>query len=45
MSGYILIVVVLKIGFVKVKFYDGIEYIVVSDGFVEVRKDKVLIIV
>ena len=34
-----------KTGFVKVKFHDGTEYIAVSDGFVEVRKDKVSIIV
>lgn len=27
------------------KFHDGTEYIAVSDGFVEVRKDKVSIIV
>ncbi len=35
----------LKRGFVKVKFHYGTEYIAVSDGFVEVRKDKVSIIV
>lgn len=37
MYGYILIVVVLKIGYVKVNFYNGNEFIVVSDGFIEVR--------
>ncbi|MBG3691806.1 F0F1 ATP synthase subunit epsilon [Staphylococcus aureus] len=41
MSGHIPTVAALKTGFVKVKFHDGTEYIAVSDGFVEVRKDKV----
>ena len=45
MSGHIPTVAALKTGFVKVKFHDGTEYIAVSDGFVEVRKDKVSIIV
>lgn len=44
MSGHIPTVAALT-GFVKVKFHDGTEYIAVSDGFVEVRKDKVSIIV
>ena len=45
MSGHIPTVAALKRGFGKVKFHDGTEYISVSDGFVEVRKDKVSIIV
>ncbi|CYG12202.1 TPA: F0F1 ATP synthase subunit epsilon [Staphylococcus aureus] len=45
MSGHIPTVAALKTDFVKVKFHDGTEYIAVSDGFVEVRKDKVSIIV
>ncbi len=45
MSEHIPTVAALKTGFVKVKFHDGTEYIAVSDGFVEVRKDKVSIIV
>ncbi|HBH9951296.1 TPA: F0F1 ATP synthase subunit epsilon [Staphylococcus aureus] len=45
MSGHIPTVAALKTSFVKVKFHDGTEYIAVSDGFVEVRKDKVSIIV
>ncbi|WP_069724715.1 ATP synthase F1 subunit epsilon, partial [Staphylococcus aureus] len=45
MSGHIPPVAALKTGFVIVKFHDGTVYIAVSDGFVEVRKDKVSIIV
>lgn len=45
MYGHIPTVTALEIGYVKINFDGGSEYIAVSEGFVEVRQDKLSIIV
>ena len=45
MWGHIPTVAALKIGYVKVNFDSGSEYIAVSEGFVEVRQHKLSVIV
>ncbi|MBN6092454.1 F0F1 ATP synthase subunit epsilon [Staphylococcus saprophyticus] len=45
MYGHIPTVAALEIGYVKINFDGGSEYIAVSEGFVEVRQDKLSIIV
>lgn len=45
MYGHIPTVAALKIGYAKINFDGGSEYIAVSEGFVEVRQDKLSIIV
>ena len=45
MYGHIPTVAALEIGYAKINFDGGSEYIAVSEGFVEVRQDKLSIIV
>lgn len=45
MHGHIPTVAPLKIGFVKVNYNGGSEYIAITDGFAEIRQDQVNIIV
>jgi len=45
MYGHIPTVAALEIGYAKINFDGGSEYISVSEGFVEVRQDKLSIIV
>ena len=45
MYGHIPTVTAIQTGYVKVHYTDGIEYIAVSDGFVEIRQEKTSIIV
>lgn len=45
MAGHIPTVAALKTGYVKVNKASGTEYLVVSEGFVEVRTDKVTVLV
>ena len=45
MYGHIPTVAALEIGYAKINFDSGSEYIAVSEGFVEVRQDKLSIIV
>ena len=45
MYGHIPTVAALEIGFAKINFDGGSEYIAVSEGFVEVRQEKLSIIV
>ncbi|MGO2078482.1 F0F1 ATP synthase subunit epsilon [Staphylococcus equorum] len=45
MYGHIPTVAALEIGYVKINFDNGSEYIAVSEGFVEVRQDKLSVIV
>ena len=45
MYGHIPTVTAIQTGYVKVHYTDGIDYIAVSDGFVEIRQEKTSIIV
>lgn len=45
MYGHIPTVAALEIGYAKINFDGGSEYIAVSEGFVEVRQDKLSVIV
>lgn len=45
MYGHIPTVAALKTGFVKINFDNGSEFIAVSEGFVEIRQQKLSIIV
>ncbi|BCU52841.1 F-type H+-transporting ATPase subunit epsilon [Staphylococcus auricularis] len=45
MKGHIPTVAALNMGYVKVSLDNGSEYLAVSDGFVEIRQQKVSIIV
>jgi len=45
MAGHIPTVAALKTGYVKVNKASGTEYLAVSEGFVEVRTDKVTVLV
>ena len=45
MYGHIPTVAALEIGYAKINFDGGSEYIAVSEGFVEVRQDELSIIV
>ncbi|GEP79849.1 F0F1 ATP synthase subunit epsilon [Staphylococcus carnosus] len=45
MYGHIPTVTAIHTGYVKVHYTDGIDYIAVSDGFVEIRQEETSIIV
>ena len=45
MAGHLPTVTAIKTGYVKVNYTDGIDFIAVSDGFVEIRHESTSIIV